>query len=75
MSYRTAILFSIFLLPVVAVAQPSDIRADPDRMEQRIKALSVFGANPQGGVSRVAFSAVRRRDTAGESRVCFAVSN
>jgi N-carbamoyl-L-amino-acid hydrolase len=27
------------------------------RLEQRITALSAFGANPQGGVSRVAFSA------------------
>lgn len=30
--------------------------ASPERMEERIRALSQFGANPDGGVSRVAFS-------------------
>ena len=56
MSYRTAIVLSIFLLPVAAAAQALDMRANPDRMDQRIKALSAFGANSEGGVSRVAFS-------------------
>jgi N-carbamoyl-L-amino-acid hydrolase len=42
-------------LSTVALAQ-EDIVASPERMEQRIKALSEFGANPEGGVSRVAFS-------------------
>lgn len=32
------------------------IKASPERMEERIKALSQFGANPEGGVSRVAYS-------------------
>ncbi len=32
------------------------ITASPERMEQRIKALSQYGANPEGGVSRVAYS-------------------
>lgn len=32
-------------------------RADPRRLEARILALGRFGANPEGGVSRVAFSA------------------
>jgi N-carbamoyl-L-amino-acid hydrolase len=31
-------------------------RVDGGRLEQRLKDLSRFGANPQGGVSRVAFS-------------------
>ena len=56
MAYRTAILLGIILLPLVAAAQPPDVRANPERMEQRIKALSTFGANLQGGVNRVAFS-------------------
>jgi beta-ureidopropionase / N-carbamoyl-L-amino-acid hydrolase len=34
--------------------------AKPERIQQRIEALSRFGANPQGGVSRVAFSAADR---------------
>lgn len=33
-----------------------NFRADPNRIEQRIQELSKFGANPEGGVSRVAFS-------------------
>src|SRR5688572_6739047 len=32
------------------------LRADPKRMEERIVKLSEFGRNPEGGVSRVAFS-------------------
>lgn len=32
------------------------MHASPERMEARIQALSQFGANPEGGVSRVAFS-------------------
>ncbi len=35
---------------------PSTAGASAERMEQRIQALSEFGANPEGGVSRVAFS-------------------
>jgi N-carbamoyl-L-amino-acid hydrolase len=46
----------LLLLPVLSPGQPADIAADPDRMEARIMALAKFGANPQGGVSRVAFS-------------------
>jgi beta-ureidopropionase / N-carbamoyl-L-amino-acid hydrolase len=34
--------------------------ANAERIQQRIEALSAFGANPQGGVSRVAFSAADR---------------
>ena len=37
-------------------AEDSNMRANAERMEQRIKSLSKFGANSQGGVSRVAFS-------------------
>jgi N-carbamoyl-L-amino-acid hydrolase len=40
----------------VAGAQSTDFRANPERMEQRIKTLGEFGTNPEGGVSRVAFS-------------------
>ena len=32
------------------------IHANPERMEQHIKALSAFGTNADGGVDRVAFS-------------------
>jgi N-carbamoyl-L-amino-acid hydrolase len=52
----TIILLSLLLLPVSIAAAPDDIRASPERMQQRIKALSAFGANAEGGVDRVAFS-------------------
>ena len=32
------------------------LRASAQRLEQRLQALGRFGANPEGGVSRVAFS-------------------
>jgi N-carbamoyl-L-amino-acid hydrolase len=56
MKIRASILLLALLPPLVAIAQLSDIRANPDRMEQRIKTLGEFGTNPEGGVSRVAFS-------------------
>lgn len=56
MATRTTILFSMLLAPLLANAQSPDIRANPDRLEQRIKALGEYGANREGGVSRVAFS-------------------
>jgi len=40
----------------LAFSQSVQIAADPDRMEARIKSLGEFGANREGGVSRVAFS-------------------
>ena len=49
----------LLLLPFATAgtpAQPSEISADPERMEQRILALGQFGTNREGGVRRVAFS-------------------
>lgn len=43
------------LSPLV-IAQSGDFAADPDRMERRIQALGQLGMNPDGGVSRVAYS-------------------
>jgi beta-ureidopropionase / N-carbamoyl-L-amino-acid hydrolase len=40
-----------------AGAESATLRASADRLQQRITELSKFGANPEGGVSRVAFSA------------------
>jgi len=56
----TIILLSLVLLPVSIAAAPDDIRANPERMEQHIKALAEFGANADGGVDRVAFSEADR---------------
>ncbi len=55
----TARLFCFALCLTIAgaaAAAPSPPAADVGRIQQRITALSAFGANPQGGVSRVAFS-------------------
>ena len=41
---------------LASAADPATIRANPDRIEAGIEALSAFGSNPEGGVSRVAFS-------------------
>ena len=50
-------LFHILLLvPAIAFAQQGSVAADPERMESRIEALGRFGTNPEGGVSRVAYS-------------------
>ena len=40
MSRRTTLLFSLLFLPVILAAAADNLQADPDRMEQRIKALS-----------------------------------
>ncbi len=56
MVIRVSIVFFALLCAWAAGAQPADIRANPERMEQRIKALAGFGTNPEGGVSRVAYS-------------------
>lgn len=56
MEIRVVILLFALLSAWAAGAQPADIRANPERMEQRIKALAGFGTNPEGGVSRVAYS-------------------
>ena len=47
---------SLLFAPLLSLAQSSEFAADPDRLEARIQALGEFGANPEGGVSRVAFS-------------------
>src|SRR6266702_4496129 len=47
----------LLLVPVFCTgADWKYFRADTKRMEDRIKELSAFGANREGGVSRVAFS-------------------
>src|SRR5437867_13375203 len=47
----------LLLLPVLWTgADWKNFRADAKRMEQRIKEHSKYGANHEGGVSRVAFS-------------------
>src|SRR3989442_2244462 len=50
-------LLLVLLVPVFCTgAAWKNFRADANRMEKRIQELSAFGANREGGVSRVAFS-------------------
>ena len=53
---KGTILLSLFFLPLTLAAAADNLQADADRMEQRIGALSAFGANTAGGVDRIAFS-------------------
>src|SRR5205809_520856 len=49
----------LLVLPVPVFCMGADwknFRADTNRMEKRIQELSAFGANREGGVSRIAFS-------------------
>jgi beta-ureidopropionase / N-carbamoyl-L-amino-acid hydrolase len=53
---KTACL-AFLLLSLSAVAQtPAPVRVNGQRIHDHLKELSRFGANPQGGVSRVAYS-------------------
>jgi beta-ureidopropionase / N-carbamoyl-L-amino-acid hydrolase len=63
---KCTILLSLFILPISLAAAQDIPQADADRMEQRIKALSAFGANADGGVDRIAFS---EADLAGRAYV------
>jgi N-carbamoyl-L-amino-acid hydrolase len=48
---------SLLLFGVVSFAQsPTSLRVNGQRINDHLTALSKFGANPQGGVSRVAYS-------------------
>lgn len=68
--YRSSGPFWRILLPVMALAMSTaataaDIgKASADRMEGRIKALSQFGGNADGGVDRVAYSEADRESRA-----------
>jgi N-carbamoyl-L-amino-acid hydrolase len=44
------------LLPAAAAQSPSSVRVNAQRIHEHLSALSKFGANPEGGVSRVAYS-------------------
>lgn len=69
MSFRVTVsalgLASLPLLPALA-DEADGLRVDAQRIVQRIAELAQFGANPQGGVSRVAFS---EADIAGRSYI------
>lgn len=47
--------------PLVAKASAPSLRVNGARLNEHLKALSEFGKNPQGGVSRVAYSEADRQ--------------
>src|SRR5689334_8941224 len=52
-----SIVLSALLLPVVALAQDSaQLRVNGARINEHLSTLSQYGRNPQGGVSRVAYT-------------------
>lgn len=55
---RFASFLAWAILPLLgtSLAAQDALRADPERIQKRIDELSQFGRNPEGGVSRVAFS-------------------
>ena len=53
---KTIFLITILFFSTLPTWSQKLIKANPTRMEERIKALSQYGANPEGGVSRVAYS-------------------
>ncbi len=54
--YLTLCLIIALAVPAGAVGETQLPTANAPRLQQRIAELSRFGANPEGGVSRVAFS-------------------
>ena len=48
-------------LQAIAASSPKDLRVNGARLNEHLKALSEFGKNPQGGVSRVAYSEADRQ--------------
>ena len=46
----------VLLLSLAAAQSPSPVRVNSARINDHLKELSKFGANPQGGVSRIAYS-------------------
>lgn len=52
---------SAFALRDVAIAAQTQLRVNGARLNEHLKALSEFGRNPQGGVSRVAYSEADRQ--------------
>ena len=55
MRSKFTVTLALLLVAAGAVANET-LRSNAERIEARIQALGRFGANPQGGVSRVAFS-------------------
>jgi len=62
LAFMTAV--ALAAVPVAAAAESPE--ADPERLEQRIEALARYGADSEGGVSRLAYS---KSDIAGRDYI------
>jgi N-carbamoyl-L-amino-acid hydrolase len=61
MSLKSSLIFYIFAsawlaIPAASLSADTELHIQPERIEQHIMELSAFGKNPEGGVSRLAFS-------------------
>lgn len=61
MSLKSSLIFYLVVsvwpaIPVASLSADTELHTRPERIEQHIMELSAFGKNPEGGVSRVAFS-------------------
>lgn len=61
MSLKSSLIFCLFTvtwlaIPAASLSAATELHIQPERIEQHIIELSAFGKNPEGGVSRVAFS-------------------
>src|SRR5580765_1180083 len=52
---------SVGLAPLIRASGAAPLRINGARLNEHLKALSEFGKNPQGGVSRVAYSEADRQ--------------
>lgn len=56
MKITLPIVLAVACLPIALAQSKSPLRVNSERIDAHLKELSKFGANPQGGVSRVAYS-------------------
>ncbi len=53
---KQMLVFFLGMVFYTILSPEANLQINPKRMEERIQALSQFGKNPEGGVSRDAFS-------------------
>jgi len=56
MKLRLALFCALLVAPAVFAQTPTQVRVNGTRIHSHLAALSQFGRNPQGGVSRVAYT-------------------
>jgi N-carbamoyl-L-amino-acid hydrolase len=56
MKLRLALFCALLVAPAVFAQTPTQVRVNGARIHSHLAALSQFGRNPQGGVSRVAYT-------------------